>query len=133
MGVNFALYSEHAEKVELCLFDSVDATQESARIELTEQSDMVWHGFLPDARPNQLYGYRVHGPYDPGAGHRFNASKVVMDPYAKSVARTIHWADELEAQLFKAREESTLPEHPNREVLNLWLVGTYLDEWRGNA
>jgi isoamylase len=95
VGVNFALYSEHAEKVELCLFDSVDATQESARIELTEQSDMVWHGFLPDARPNQLYGYRVHGPYDPGAGHRFNASKVVMDPYAKSIARTIRWADEM--------------------------------------
>jgi isoamylase len=95
VGVNFALFSEHAEKVELCLFDSVDATKESARIALTEQSDMVWHGFLPDARPNQLYGYRVHGPYDPANGHRFNPNKVVMDPYAKSVARTIRWADEM--------------------------------------
>ena len=56
---------------------------------------MVWHGFLPDARPNQLYGYRVHGPYEPAAGHRFNPNKVVMDPYAKSVARTIQWADEM--------------------------------------
>ena len=95
VGVNFAIFSEHATKVELCLFDSPDATQESERIALPEHTDMVWHGFLPDARPNQLYGYRVHGPYEPSAGHRFNPSKVVMDPYAKSVARTIRWADEM--------------------------------------
>ena len=67
----------------------------ATRIALPEQTDMVWHGFLPDARPNQLYGYRVHGPYEPAAGHRFNPNKVVMDPYAKSVARTIRWADEM--------------------------------------
>ena len=95
VGVNFAIFSEHATKVELCLFDSPDATRESERIALPEHTDMVWHGFLPDARPNQLYGYRVHGPYEPSAGHRFNPSKVVMDPYAKSVARTIRWADEM--------------------------------------
>jgi isoamylase len=64
-GVNFALYSAHATKVELCLFDSPDATAERERVELTEQTAQVWHGFLPDARPNQLYGYRVHGPYGP--------------------------------------------------------------------
>jgi len=95
VGVNFALFSAHATKVELCLFDSAEATRETARIVLSEHTDMIWHGFLPDARPNQLYGYRVHGPYDPHAGHRFNPHKVVMDPYAKSVARTIHWSDEL--------------------------------------
>ena len=95
VGVNFAIFSAHATHVELCLFDERDATKESARIRLPEQTDMVWHGFLPDARPNQLYGYRVHGPYDPAAGHRFNAHKVVMDPYAKSVARTVRWADEM--------------------------------------
>lgn len=95
VGVNFALFSAHATKVELCLFDSPAATKESARISLPEQTDMVWHGFLPDARPNQLYGYRVHGPYDPENGHRFNPNKVVMDPYAKSEARTIRWADEM--------------------------------------
>ena len=93
--MNFAVFSEHATKVELCLFNSVDATSESARVTLPEQTDMVWHGFLPDARPNQLYGYRVHGAYDPQHGHRFNPAKVVMDPYAKSVARTIRWADEM--------------------------------------
>jgi isoamylase len=95
VGVNFALFSAHATKVELCLFDSPEATRESARIALPEHTDMVWHAFLPDARPNQLYGYRVHGPYEPAAGHRFNPNKVVMDPYAKSVARTVRWADEM--------------------------------------
>ncbi len=93
VGVNFALFSAHATKVELCLFDASDATKERARIALTEQTDQIWHAFLPDARPNQLYGYRVHGPYDPANGHRFNPNKVVMDPYAKSVARTIRWDD----------------------------------------
>jgi glycogen operon protein len=95
VGVNFALFSAHATKVELCLFDSPDATAESARVTLPEQTDMVWHGFFPDIRPNQLYGYRVHGPYEPANGHRFNPNKVVMDPYAKSVSRMIRWADEM--------------------------------------
>ncbi len=95
VGVNFAIFSAHATKVELCLFDGADATCETARVVLPEQTDMVWHGFLPDARPNQLYGYRIHGPYDPARGHRFNPHKVVMDPYAKSVARTIRWGDEM--------------------------------------
>jgi glycogen operon protein len=93
--VNFALYSAHATAVDLCLFDSPDATKEQERIRLSEQTAQVWHGFLPDARPNQLYGYRVHGPYDPEQGHRFNPNKIVMDPYAKSVARPIRWADEM--------------------------------------
>ena len=95
VGVNFALFSAYATKVELCLFDSPDATKEWARIALNEHTDQIWHAFLPDARPNQLYGYRVHGPYEPANGHRFNPNKVVMDPYAKSVARTIRWADEM--------------------------------------
>jgi glycogen operon protein len=95
VGVNFALFSAHATKVELCFFDSPDSPKESARIALPEQTDMVWHGFFPDVRPNQLYGYRVHGPYDPARGHRFNPNKVVMDPYAKSVARMIRWSDEM--------------------------------------
>ena len=95
VGVNFALFSAHATKVELCLFDSADSTKETHRIPLPEHTDMVWHAFLPDARPNQLYGYRIHGPYEPEQGHRFNPHKVVMDPYAKSIARTVRWADEM--------------------------------------
>jgi glycogen operon protein len=95
VGVNFALFSAHATKVELCLFESAASTTESARIPLPEQTDMVFHGFLPDGRPNQLYGYRVYGPYEPDAGHRFNPNKIVMDPYGKSVARPIKWTDEM--------------------------------------
>ena len=87
VGVNFALFSEHATRVELCLFDSPDADSESLTIPLTEHTDMVWHGYLPDVRPGQLYGYRVHGPYEPHNGHRFNPHKVVLDPYARVVAR----------------------------------------------
>ena len=83
VGVNFAIFSEHATRVELCLFDSADAEVESVTIPLPEHTDMVWHGYLPDVRPGQLYGYRVHGPYEPDQGHRFNPHKLVMDPYAK--------------------------------------------------
>jgi isoamylase len=95
VGVNFALFSEHARRVELCLFDSMTAESESLTIPLTEHTDMVWHGYLPDVRPGQLYGYRVHGPYDPGQGHRFNANKIVLDPYARVVGRAPQWHDSL--------------------------------------
>jgi glycogen operon protein len=93
--VNFAIYSEHATGVELCLFDSPDAKAEAERIPLTEQTNSVWHGYLPDARPGQLYGYRVDGPWDPGRGHRFNPQKLVLDPYAKAIGRTVHWDDSM--------------------------------------
>ena len=69
-GTNFAIFSEHATGVELCLFDSLEAEHESHRIELTERTDLIWHVYLPDVRPGQLYGYRVHGPYAPHEGHR---------------------------------------------------------------
>ncbi|NQW03623.1 MAG: glycogen debranching enzyme GlgX, partial [Acidobacteria bacterium] len=95
LGVNFALFSEHATGVELCLFDSVDAQVESRRVRLTMQTDLVWHGYLRDVRPGQLYGYRVEGPYEPEQGHRFNPAKVLIDPYAKTVARTVRWNDAL--------------------------------------
>jgi len=94
-GVNFALYSEHATKVELCLFDSVDNTKESQRIPLRERTDLVWHGYLPDVEPGQLYGYRVYGPYDPKNGHRFNPNKIILDPYAKAIGRDLKWDDSL--------------------------------------
>jgi glycogen operon protein len=94
-GVNFALYAEHATKVELCLFDSPDAQQESERIPVSEQTDMVWHVFLPDVAPGQLYGYRIHGPYEPQQGHRFNPNKVLVDPYAKLIGRRTRWDDSL--------------------------------------
>jgi len=94
-GVNFALWSERATRVELCLFDSPDAERESVRIPLQEQTDMVWHAFLPDIAPGQLYGYRVHGLYEPQHGHRFNPNKILLDPYAKMVGRLTRWDDSL--------------------------------------
>src|SRR6476661_11197440 len=93
-GVNFALFSAHAEKVELCLFDR-SGQQEEARIVLPEYTDEVWHCYLPEARPEQLYGYRVYGPYDPAAGHRFNPNKLLLDPYARALSGTLRWNDVL--------------------------------------
>src|SRR5947207_260396 len=94
-GVNFAIFSEHATDVHLCLFDDLDAAKENVRIPLREQTEQVWHVFLPDARPGQLYGYRVAGPYDPNHGLRFNDSKLLLDPYAKAIAGQINWSDEM--------------------------------------
>jgi len=93
-GVNFALFSAHATKVELCLFDEAGTT-ELERVELPEYSDEVWHGYLPDARPGTTYGYRVHGPYEPTAGHRFNPNKLLLDPYARLVVGDIAWGPEV--------------------------------------
>ncbi|MCA1613854.1 MAG: glycogen debranching protein GlgX [Acidobacteria bacterium] len=92
-GVNFALFSENATAVELCLFEAADPARESHRIRLTEHTDQVWHAYLPEARPGQLYGYRVHGPYDPQSGHRFNPAKLLLDPYAKAINGTVSWDD----------------------------------------
>ncbi len=94
-GVNFAIYAENASKVELCLFDSADSQKESHRLTLKEYTDKVWHGYLPDVLAGQIYGYRLHGPFDPSKGHRFNPNKVVLDPYAKLIGRDVRWADEL--------------------------------------
>ncbi len=91
-GTNFALFSAHAEKVELCLFDDA-GEREIARIALPEFTHEIWHGYLPDARPGQLYGYRVYGPYDPKSGHRFNHHKLLLDPYAKALHGTLRWHD----------------------------------------
>ncbi len=90
LGVNFALFSAHATKVELCLFDA-EGEVELERIELPEYTDEVWHGYLPDARPGQLYGYRVEGPYAPREGHRFNPNKLLLDPYAKQIVGELKW------------------------------------------
>jgi isoamylase len=94
-GVNFALYSEHATGVELCLFEAPGSAVPYATVELPESTDRVWHAYLPDVRPGALYGYRVSGPWDPERGHRFNRNKLLLDPYTKSVTGPIAWCDEL--------------------------------------
>jgi isoamylase len=92
LGVNFALFAENAERVELCLFDE-RGRRELHRIPLPEYTDQIWHGYLPDVRPGQLYGYRVFGPYAPERGHRFNHHKLLLDPYAKALSGTVRWSD----------------------------------------
>lgn len=92
MGVNFALFSEHAEKVELCLFDD-SGQKEFARIQMPDQTDLIWHAYLPEIRPGQKYGYRVYGPYKPEEGLRFNPNKLLLDPYAKAIQGELNWND----------------------------------------
>ena len=94
LGVNFALFSAHAERVELCIFDPA-GRHELARRDLPDCTDEVFHGYLPRAKPGLVYGYRVHGPYHPEAGHRFNPHKLLLDPYAKKLQGTLHWSDAL--------------------------------------
>jgi glycogen operon protein len=94
-GVNFALFSEHATGVELCLFDGPNTGQAREQIPLRERTDLVWHGYVPDLGPGQLYGYRVHGPHAPDQGLRFNPAKLLIDPYARALAGELQWRDEV--------------------------------------
>jgi isoamylase len=93
-GVNFALYSEDATAVELCLFDSPEPDANELRIPVTEQTDQTWHVLLPEIGQGQLYGYRVYGAYEPARGLRFNLSKLLLDPYAQAVAGPVIWSAE---------------------------------------
>ncbi len=94
-GVNFALYAENASGVDLCLFKNTESHAEDIKIKIKERSHQVWHVYIPGLSPGQLYGYRVYGPYEPENGHRFNANKLLMDPYAKAIAGTIRWHNSL--------------------------------------
>lgn len=94
LGVNFAVFSAHATRMELCLFDP-KGRKELRRFDLPECTDEIWHGYLPDAEPGLLYGYRAHGPYDPHNGHRFNPNKLLLDPYARQLSGPLHWSNAL--------------------------------------
>jgi glycogen operon protein len=94
-GVNFALFSEQATAVDLCLFDPDDPRREQHRVRMQEHTNQVWHVYLPEARPGLPYGYRVHGPYEPENGHRFNPAKLLLDPYAKAITGSLEWHDSL--------------------------------------
>jgi glycogen operon protein len=121
--VNFSLFAENATKVELCLFDSLDATKESRTIALTEQTAQVWHNYIPDVLPGQLYGYRVHGPYEPKSGHRFNPAKLLLDPYAKAIGRSLKWDDSLFGyQLGQAEADLTLDQRDSAAFAPLGAV-----------
>jgi isoamylase len=112
-GVNFAIFSENATAVDLCLFDANEDADARHTIRLRERSDQIWHCYLPDARPGQLYGYRVHGPYAPEEGHRFNPNQLLIDPYAKAVGGTIKWSDALFAYKVGSPGEDLEPSPTN--------------------
>jgi glycogen operon protein len=124
-GVNFAIFSEHATQIDLCLFHSPEDKQEFARIQLPERTDRVWHGYMPGILPNQLYGYRVHGAWDPAAGQRFNEAKVVLDPYAKAIGRTITWGDEMHG--YQVGHPSADREKDNRDNAAMAALATVID------
>ena len=132
-GVNFALFSQHATKVELCLFDSPEAKQESHRIEMPEQTDQVWHGYFPDVHPGQLYGYRVSGDFSPAAGHRFNPNKVLLDPYAKAIGRDVVWSDAMFGYVVgHSAQDLSLDERDNAAGAPLGVVVHEEFSWRGD-
>ena len=124
-GVNFALFSAHAEKVELCLFERA-GQYEQTRIVLPEYTNEVWHCYLPEVRPDQLYGYRVYGPYDPSAGHRFNPNKLLLDPYAKALAGQLRWSDVVYGYRIGSPREDLPMTHDGPHLLAV--VGTIVSQ-----
>ncbi len=109
-GVNFALYSENATRVELCLFDDA-GRKEVHRVEVRWNTEGVWHCYLPEARPGLIYGYRVHGPYEPARGLRFNPNKLLLDPYARDLVGALHWSDSVFGYRLGGRGAETMDTH----------------------
>jgi isoamylase len=131
LGVNFALFSATATKVELCLFDN-EGLRELDRITLPEYTDEVWHGFVPDARPGTVYGYRVHGPYEPQAGLRFNPNKLVIDPYAKAVSGHTEWRAELFGYQLESGDDTTFDERDSAPYIAKCRVVDPAFTWGGD-
>jgi isoamylase len=123
LGVNFALFSANATRVELCLYDQ-SGEQEIGRVELPEYTDEVWHGYLPEARPGTVYGYRVHGPYEPAHGHRFNPNKLLLDPYAKQVIGSVNWNPALFGYVMESGDDLTFDK---RDSAPFMLKGCVVD------
>jgi glycogen operon protein len=132
-GVNFALFSDNATGIELCLFRDVEAQHESVRIPITQRTHDIWHVFVPDARPGQLYGYRVSGPYEPERGMRFNDSKLLLDPYAKAIAGDVNWGDEMFGYIVGNEKEDLAPDFRDDAwgIPKSVVIDTAFD-WRGD-
>ena len=129
-GVNFSLFTENATKVELCLFNEPGDAKEAATFPLREQTAQVWHNYFPDIIPGQLYGYRVHGPFEPKQGHRFNPKKLLLDPYAKAIGRDLKWDDSLFAyQLNHPEADLTLDERDSARFAPLAAVVDIAFTW----
>ncbi|MBE2287047.1 MAG: glycogen debranching protein GlgX [Prosthecobacter sp.] len=131
-GTNFALFSEHAEAVELCLFHPDDPTREVARRRLVERTDHVFHGYLPDVKAGMLYGYRVKGPWLPEEGHRFNPNKLLLDPYAKAITGGFTWQDEMFGYRMGGNEDLEMDTRDNASLMPRCVVVDDQFDWSGD-
>jgi glycogen operon protein len=129
-GVNFALFSAHATRVELCLFDDT-GERETARIDLPEYTDEIWHGYVSDVHPGAIYGYRVHGPYEPCSGHRFNPSKLVLDPYAQGHFGDLKWDPAVFGYQLKSGDDTTFDERDSAPFMPKCVVVDPNFDWKG--
>jgi isoamylase len=129
-GVNFSLFSANADKVEVCLFDH-PAGKETARIALPEYTDEVFHGYLPDIHPGQFYGYRVHGPYEPNEGHRFNPNKVLLDPYARAHAGKLVWNPAVFGYQMETADDTTFDERDSAPFIPKCVIVDESYDWKG--
>lgn len=132
-GVNVAVFSANATAVELCLFDHATDRSETHCVPLMERTHQAWHGYFPDLRPGQLYGIRVHGPWEPHHGHRFNANKVLLDPYARGIGRGISWSDAMFAFDLQASDDAVLSELDNAAGAPLGVVVDTEFDWQGDT
>jgi isoamylase len=131
-GVNFAVFSRHVEKMELCLFSGADGGEQTC-LPLTERTDEIWHAYLPYIGPGQRYGYRAHGPYDPGTGHRFNPAKLLLDPYAKAIDRPFRVPDEAFGYKFGEPEaDLTIDDRDSALVVAKSVVVDPTYDWEGD-
>ena len=129
-GVNFALFSAHATRVELCLFDD-SGERETARIELPEYTDEIWHGYVPDVHPGSIYGFRVHGPYEPCAGHRFNPNKLLLDPYARGHFGDLVWNPAVFGYQLESGDDTTFDERDSAPFMPKCVVVDPNFDWKG--
>ena len=131
-GTNFALFSEHADKVELCIFDAADPQREIARHRLREKTDHVFHGYLPDGKPGMLYGYRVHGLWQPESGQRFNPHKLLLDPYAKAITGGFVWKEEMFGYRIGGNEDFDMDDRDNAALMPRCVVIDDAFDWSGD-
>jgi glycogen operon protein len=130
-GTNFTLFSAHATKVEVCLFDRAGC-RELERITLPEYTDQIWHGYIPDVNPSDVYGLRVHGPYEPEAGHRFNPNKLLLDPYARAHIGELQWAPECFGYTIGSEmEDLSIDERDSAPYMPKCVVVDPNFDWRG--
>jgi glycogen operon protein len=129
-GTNFAIFSAHATKVEVCLFDE-NGEKELERIELPEYTNQIWHGYLPEVQPRQIYGYRVHGQYDPEAGHRFNPNKLLLDPYAIAHFGELKWDPAVFGYKMESGDDTTFDERDSAPFMPKCVVVDPNFDWHG--